>query len=113
MHVRIDLMKLPPWKVWQTRILKQNSADESGMYHKPRYYGGGTTSSALGRAGSGQKASGNPHREQTTSNWPSNTWHCGIEDGKKHNPTQAAGFDYMDRTPLSLQGWETRASGDD
>lgn len=113
MHVRIDLMKLPPWKVWQARILKQNFADESSIHHKPRYYGGDTTSSVLGRAGTGQKASGNPHREQTTGNWPSNTWHCATEDGKKHNPTQATGLDCMDLTPFSFQGREPRASGDD
>lgn len=94
-------MRSPPWKIWETRILKQ-FADESDICHKPRYYEGDTMSSACGRAGSGQKAAGSSHQKGTTSNCPSDPWHYDIEDGKKHNPVRAAGLDCSGYEPLYL-----------
>lgn len=108
-------MKSPPWKVWKYNqnfeevcSWRQGLPQATGIVRvtpPPQHVEGQALANPA--TAKRQKASGNLRQEWTMSNCPANTWHCGIEDGKKPNPTRVPVFSALDMSSHYLSRVES------
>lgn len=96
---RIYLIMSQPQKAWKSELWSTlqvkaefATSQDSMRVRMPSYPLGGLAlaNSATALGGTRKERLRQLMQERTAERWSSNTWHCWIEDGKKHNPTPAS-----------------------